>query len=89
MWNLKNKINKIEQTHRNRGETDSYQMKGGVGGLGEKGEGNKQKTTTTTKKTPQRHIQQYGDYQKKKGAGEVEEGKEGINGDRRRLDLEW
>ena len=37
------------------------------------------------KKTPHRHRQQYGDYQREKEVGEVEEDKGGINGDGRRL----
>ena len=53
-----------------------------MAGLGEKGEGIKQ-----NKQTPQRYRQQYGDYQRK-GLGEIEEGKGGVNGDRR-VDLGW
>ena len=40
-------------------------------------------------KTTNGHRQQYGDYQRKGGRSLVEEGKGGINGDRRRLDLGW
>ena len=36
-----------------------------------------------------RYGQQYGDHQKKRGSGDLREGKEGINGDGRRLDLGW
>ena len=54
----------------------------GVGELGEKGEGVEQKTPT-----PHRHRQQYGNYQRERGWGEGKEGKGGINGDGRRLDL--
>ena len=48
-----------------------------------RGEGIKQKNKTN----PHRYRQQYGDYQREKGWGEVEEGKTEINGDKRRLDL--
>ena len=36
-----------------------------------------------------KHRQQYGDYQREKGWGEIENRKWGINGDGRRLDLGW
>ena len=55
------------------------------GGLGEKGEGIKQKQNKTN---PQRH-KQYGNFQRKKRVGEAEEGNGGINSDGRRLDLGW
>ena len=44
------------------------------------------KTTTTT---THRHRQQHGGSQRESGLGQVEEGKGGINGDGRRLDLWW
>ena len=52
--------------------------------MGEKDEGIKQQ-----QKIPPRHRQQYDDYQRERGREEVEEGKGGINGDGRRLDLGW
>ena len=55
-------------------------------GLGEKGEGIKQKTPKTN---PHRHRQQYGDYQRERGVGETENGKGWINGDGRRPDVGW
>ena len=40
-------------------------------------------------KQTHRRRQHYGDEQRKKGVGQVEEGKRGINGDGRRIDLGW
>lgn len=53
-------------------------------GLGEKCEGIKQR-----QKTLHRHKQQCGDNQMEKGWREVNEGKGGLNGDGKRLDLGW
>ena len=40
-------------------------------------------------KQTHRRRQHYGDEQREKGVGQVEEGKRGINGDGRRIDLGW
>ena len=50
-----------------------------------------EKVKGLSKKTKQSktHRYQYGDYQRKKGVGEVEEGERGINGDGQKLDLGW
>ena len=50
--------------------------KGGVVGLGEKGDSH-------------RHRQQYGNYQRESGVGEVEEGIGRISGGGRRLNFGW
>ena len=50
-------------------------------GLSEIGGGIKQKKTT------HRHRQQYSDHQRERGRGQGEEGKQGLNGDGRKLDF--
>ena len=41
------------------------------------------------KKNPHRHRQQYGDYQRGRRVGEVEEGKGDVPSDGKRLHLGW
>ena len=85
----------------NKVETDSHTQKTdwqlsesrGVEELGEKGEGSKQKNKNKNKnkknpKTKLNRRQNYGDYQRERGWGEVEDKGE-RNGDGRRLDLGW
>ena len=45
------------------------------------------KVNQKKKKSTHRHRQQYGDYQRERGWGEIEESKGSANGGERRLDL--
>ena len=45
--------------------------------------------STEKKRKTHGHRQQYSDCQREGGVREFEEGKEGLNGDGRRLDLGW
>ena len=71
-----------EQIHRYREQTDSCQRGGRLWGW-------MKKVKELSRKKNHRHRQQCGDYQRERGVGEIKEGKRGINGDRRRLDLGW
>ena len=63
-----------KQTHRYREQTDSCQREGRLGGRVRK--------MKRLRKKKFRH-RQYGDYQREKGVGEVEEGNGGTNGNER------
>ena len=74
-----NNINK-----QNREQNDSYQRGGGLGSLVKKVKRLSQKKK---KNPPYRPRQQYGDYQREKETGDMEEGLGWINGDGKRCDL--
>ena len=61
----------------------------GVVGLGEEGEGIKQKKQTAQNKRTDKHRQQNSEYQRERGVGEVEGGEGAMSDNGRILDLGW
>ena len=77
--NKQNKLTEYKQTQNTENRLTAVRG----GGLGRW----VKKLTELTK--THRHRQQYGNYQMERGWRQVEEGKEGINGDGKKLEFGW